>query len=151
MIQKIVTSFNFITTMTETFKFHLGMHVTNIQDTIDFYERLFGASPIKIEKDYAKFELDNPGLVISFIEKPDRVNPEFGHLGFRVNNQEELNEKRAVIEKHIAIELEEENTACCYAVQNKFWVSDPDGHRWEVYHFLKDVDTKTKQVTSTCC
>ncbi|WP_420576875.1 ArsI/CadI family heavy metal resistance metalloenzyme [Ekhidna sp.] len=123
----------------EPFKFHVGLNVTNIEQTTDFYKRLFGQEPVKVEKGYSKFELDNPGLVISFIESKN-PSPQFGHMGIRVNSDTDLAEKKAELESLMKIELEETNTSCCFAVQNKFWVKDPDGYEWEVYHFLKDDD-----------
>ena len=126
----------------EQFKFHVGMNVSDIEKSVPFYQKLFGADPIKVEKDYAKFELDNPGLVISFIQS-DKASPQFGHLGIRVNSQQELDKRKQEVESQLEIALEEKNTSCCYAVQNKFWVKDPDGYDWEVYHFLKD-DNKLK-------
>ena len=123
----------------EQFKFHIGLNVSDIEQTTNFYKRLFGQEPVKVEKGYSKFELENPGLVISFIESKN-VSPTFGHMGIRVNSDKELAEKKAELESLIEIELEETNTSCCFAVQNKFWVKDPDGYEWEVYHFLKDAD-----------
>ena len=123
----------------EPFKFHIGLNVSDIDETTKFYKRLFSQDPTKVEKGYSKFELDNPGLVISFIES-DKPSPSFGHLGIRVNSEEELAQKKSDVEKLLKIELEEKNTSCCYAVQSKFWVKDPDGYEWEVYHFLKDDD-----------
>ncbi len=132
-------------------KFHIGMHVTDIQKTVDFYQHLFGVQPIKQKKDYAKFELDNPGLVISFIESPKKVGNQFGHLGIRVNSQEELEAKKIEVSGYLEIALEEEATNCCYAVQNKFWVNDPDGYEWEVYHFIEDAEKKPKYSAVSCC
>lgn len=123
----------------EQFKFHIGLNISDIEATTAFYTRLFGQEPIKVEKGYAKYELDNPGLVISFIES-SHTGSHFGHLGIRVNSKEELAQKKAEVEGLLKIELEEKNTSCCYAVQDKFWVKDPDGYEWEVYHFLKDDD-----------
>ena len=82
-------------------------------------------------------------------------------MGIRVNNAAELRAKKAEIEKLLSIELEEKNTSCCYAVQDKFWVRDPDGYEWEVYHFLKDdtqmggrqvlaEDEKSKELVGCC-
>lgn len=132
-------------------KFHLGMHVSNIQDTVNFYQHLFGKEPVKLKADYAKFELDNPGLVISFIESPEKVGKEFGHLGIRVNSQEDLESKKREVSEYLQITLEEEATNCCYATQNKFWVNDPDGYEWEVYHFIKDSEAEEKNSMVTCC
>ena len=140
----------------EQFKFHIGLNVTDIQQTVSFYEKLFGAKPVKVEKDYAKFELENPGLVISFIQS-ENVSSQFGHMGIRVNSQEELKQRKKEVEAQIEIQLEEENTSCCYAIQNKFWVSDPDGYEWEVYHFInddnkiKDEQPKDSKVLVGCC
>jgi len=125
----------------EQFKFHVGLNVSDIEQTTNFYKRLFGQEPVKAEKGYSKFELENPGLVISFIESQN-PSPTFGHMGIRVNSDEELAEKKEQLEALMKIELEEKNSSCCYAVQNKFWVKDPDGYEWEVYHFLKDDDQK---------
>ncbi len=127
------------------------MNVSNIHNSINFYQKLFGTEPVKVEKGYAKFDLDNPGLVISFIEAPDKVAKDFGHLGFRVNSDEELRSKKTDLEKEIEIALEEENTACCYAIQNKFWVNDPDGYEWEVYHFLEDTKSNEKKYSAVGC
>lgn len=132
-------------------KFHIGMHVSDIQKTVDFYQHLFGSEPVKKKSDYAKFELDNPGLVISFIESPQKVGSHFGHLGIRVNSQEELEAKKSEVSGYLQIALEEEATNCCYAIQNKFWVNDPDGYEWEVYHFLEDTENKPKYSAASCC
>jgi len=137
----------------EQFKFHVGLNVSNIEQTINFYKRLFGVEPVKVKSDYAKFELDNPGLVISFIESKT-PSSKFGHLGIRVNSDVELAERKQAIEPLIDIKLEEKNTSCCYAVQNKFWVNDPDGYEWEVYHFLedaKDQGGRKENELVTCC
>ncbi|MEO9872328.1 ArsI/CadI family heavy metal resistance metalloenzyme [Ekhidna sp.] len=123
----------------EQFKFHVGLNVSNVERTTEFYQRLFGQEPVKVEKGYSKFELENPGLVISFIES-NNASPSFGHMGVRVNSSEELSQKKKELESLMKIELEEKNTSCCFAVQDKFWVKDPDGYEWEVYHFLKDDD-----------
>ena len=121
----------------EQFKFHIGLNVSNIDQTTNFYRKLFGQEPVKTKEGYSKFELDNPGLVISFIESKN-AGANFGHMGIRVNSHDELVAKKKEIESLIKIELEEKNTSCCYAIQDKFWVKDPDGYEWEVYHFLKD-------------
>ena len=137
----------------EQFKFHIGLNVSDIGQTTAFYQKLFGQEPVKVKQGYSKFELDNPGLVISFIEA-DKVGPQFGHLGIRVNNRLELAEKKQAIESLIDIKLEEKNTTCCYAVQDKFWVRDPDGYEWEVYYFIKDAEsgasTKSNDLVGCC-
>lgn len=137
--------------MNDQLKFHLSLFVSDIGKTIDFYQILFGLAPIKIESDYAKFELDNPGLVISFIQKPDAVRQDFGHLGFRVESEEALATKKKTLSAKMAIGIEEEKTTCCYAIQDKFWVNDPDGYEWEVYYFIEDVKGSQKKGVSVAC
>ncbi|NQZ75928.1 MAG: hypothetical protein HRT61_07425 [Ekhidna sp.] len=95
-------------------------------------------------------------MVISFIESKE-PSPQFGHLGIRVSTEEELKERKKNVESLLTIELEETNSACCYALQNKFWVKDPDGYEWEVYHFLQDSESMGGRTKSTkgdlvaCC
>lgn len=136
--------------MTNQLKFHLSLFVTDIQVSTEFYKTLFGQDPVKVKQDYAKFELDNPGLVISFIQKPDEVKPNFGHMGFRVESKEVLDHKKQILGKKLAIALEEENVACCYATQDKFWVNDPDGYEWEVYYFIEDLKQKNHSSVACC-
>lgn len=138
--------------MKDQMKFHLSLNVEDIQKTITFYQNLFGLKPIKVKADYAKFELDNPGLVISFIERKDKVRSDFGHLGFRVASDQILAERKATLSQLMKVKLEEENTNCCYAIQNKFWVEDPDGYEWEVYHFIEDAKSdEQKTQAHSCC
>lgn len=119
---------------------HISLHVKSIDETIDFYTKFFNASPAKVERGYTKFELDHPALTISFIESEKGVKSNFGHLGIQVKTKEELNEKLNLARGNKIVQLEEVETACCYAIQDKFWVKDPDGYEWEVYHFLEDVE-----------
>lgn len=138
--------------MEKPFKFHISLSVSDIEQSVTFYKKLFGTEPVKVKEDYAKFELDNPGLVISFIQRPDAVRPDFGHLGFRVDSNESLQMKKKELSQLLTISLEEENTACCYATQNKFWINDPDGYEWEVYHFIEDIpENKNRIAATTCC
>lgn len=133
-------------------KFHIALHVSDINRTTSFYRDLFGQEPVKIKEDYAKFELDNPGLVISFLQKPDEVQAGFGHLGLRVLSEKELSDKKALIEGKLQIALEEQNTNCCYAHQDKFWVNDPDGYEWEIYYVKEDSGQQEKRhQLSMCC
>lgn len=137
--------------MSEQIKFHIGLHVSDINRTVVFYQHLFDRPPVKQKSDYAKFELEEPGLVISFNEAPNHVANTFGHLGLRVTSPAQLATRKQDVEAHLEIALEEKNTNCCYAQQDKFWVTDPDGYRWEVYHFKKDVDKKDEKLETTPC
>lgn len=133
-------------------KFHLSLFVSDTEKTVNFYTRLFGTEPSKVKDDYVKFELADPALVISFIQSPGKVQSHFGHLGFMVNSTEEVEDRKAALKaSNIEIGLEEQEVACCYAKQDKFWVNDPDGYEWEVYHFIEDVNQNEEKYTAAPC
>lgn len=135
---------------TEDRAMHIGLHVSDISKTEKFYQILFGTDPVKSEPDYLKFELANPKLVISFIQKKGMTEgPDFGHLGIRVNSEEAVEEWHQRVKSSGLHTREEKEVACCYAVQKKFWVTDPDGYEWEVYQFLGDI--KQKVTDAACC
>lgn len=130
-------------------KFHVGLHVKDIEKTVDFYSGFLGKKPVKVKTDYAKFDLDNPALILTFNESPSHTAPGFGHLGIRVENSEELLSYRDKV-VNLGHEIKEEKgTRCCYALQDKFWVHDPDGYEWEVFQFLEDVEQNEEQ--TACC
>lgn len=118
---------------------HVSLQVASVQSTVDFYESLFGQAPAKVKPGYAKFELEQPGLVISFVEQTEgESSPSFGHLGIRVASESALKRYYDRVKSAGLQTIEEAQTRCCYALQDKFWVADPDGHRWEVYYFHED-------------
>lgn len=129
---------------------HISLFVSDIGATVEFYDKFFNEGAAKVKDDYAKYELDAPALTISFIQNPEKVNTS-GHYGIQVKTKEELNEKLNLARGHKLVELEEVETACCYAIQDKFWVNDPDGYEWEVYHFLEDVEKNQKKQAAACC
>ncbi|MEV0237997.1 ArsI/CadI family heavy metal resistance metalloenzyme [Nonomuraea sp. NPDC050786] len=115
-------------------RMHISMFVSDLAESVKFYEVFFGQPPTKYLDDYAKFEVAEPPLVISF--NPDRKPVPGGavnHLGVQVKSTDIV---MAMKERFAAAGFltdEEVATPCCYAVQTKVWVGDPDGNRWEVY------------------
>jgi catechol 2,3-dioxygenase-like lactoylglutathione lyase family enzyme len=105
---------------------HVSLYVSDLQQTIQFYSSFFGKDPVKIKPGYTKFVLDEPSLIISFVENRERVQPHFGHLGFQVETVEDLNIRLWEAQKKNLVTREETGTNCCYAKQDKFWVTDPD-------------------------
>lgn len=121
-------------------RMHVSLYVSNIQNSVLFYSAFFNQKPEKVKPGYAKFVLESPSLIISFVENKEKINSQFGHLGFQVDNAEEL-QKRLAAAKNTGLQIVEEmGVACCYAVQDKFWVMDPDGYHWEIYQFTKDAE-----------
>ena len=99
--------------------------------------------------------LEKPSLIISFVENKDRVQSNFGHLGFQVETPDELNQKLADAKGKNLVSKEEIGTNCCYAKQDKFWVNDPDNVQWEVYYFHADAEFNDPHYdmgeASACC
>jgi len=130
------------------------MHVS-LQNSVDFYILFFGIPPVKVKPGYAKFVLEHPSLIISFVENKERVQANFGHLGFQVETLDALNERLAVARTLNIVAKAEMGTNCCYATQDKFWVNDPDGVQWEVYYFHADADFNDPHYQTTqaeaCC
>jgi len=136
-------------------RMHVSYYVKDIQKTVSFYTAFFGVEPVKVKEDYAKFVLESPSLIISFVENADRVHANFGHLGFQVQTQEEVFSRLALAKSLGLTVTEELETSCCYAKQDKFWVTDPDGVMWEVYYFHHDVSFNdpryANETTEVCC
>ncbi len=136
-------------------RMHVSLYVSDIQRSVQFYSDFFGATPTKVKPKYAKFTLDNPSLIISFVENAERVQQNFGHLGFQVESIEDLNIKLWQAKKKNLVSKEEIGTHCCFAKQDKFWANDPDGVQWEVYYFHEDAEFNDPHYetdeASACC
>ncbi len=121
-------------------RMHVSLYVSNIQNSVLFYSAFFNQKATKVKPGYAKFVLESPSLIISFVENKEKINSQFGHLGFQVDSAIEL-QSRLADAKNAGLQIVEEmGVSCCYAVQDKFWVMDPDGYHWEVYQFTEDAE-----------
>jgi len=136
-------------------RMHVSLYVSDLEKSLQFYKAFFGVAPEKVKSGYAKFILEAPSLIISFIENAERVQSNFGHLGFQVETKEIMTEKLEVARLLGIVSKEEIGTACCYSVQDKFWAEDPDGVQWEVYYFHEDVEFNdphyTGEEANACC
>lgn len=136
-------------------RMHVSLYVSDLDKTLGFYTAFFGQEPAKVKPHYAKYVLDSPSLIISFVENPERVQGHFGHLGFQVETKQELAQRLEAARTKDLVRKEEIGTACCYAVQDKFWVEDPDGVQWEVYYFHEDAEFNDPHYesadASACC
>lgn len=111
---------------------HVSLNVSNIEASVAFYERAFGVSATKRRPGYAKFDLVSPLLNLTMQEAP-RTGTNASHFGVQVATTEDVLEAKSRFEAAGLQTLTEEDTACCYAVQDKVWVEDPDGNAWEVF------------------
>ena len=121
-------------------RMHVSLYVADIARTVNFYTSFFGQEPAKVKPGYAKYVLEQPSLIISFVQNPERVQANFGHLGFQVETLPEMEQRLEVALAKGLVSKEEKGTSCCYAKQDKFWATDPDGTQWEVYYFHEDAE-----------
>lgn len=136
-------------------RMHVSLYVSDLLASVNFYTSFFGVPAAKIKPKYAKYVLESPSLIISFVENPSRVQQNFGHLGFQVQTIEELNQRMEIAERQGLISKKEIGTNCCFAKQDKFWATDPDGVQWEIYYFHEDAEFNDPHYdfseNSACC
>lgn len=121
-------------------KFHFSLNVTHLDSAIAFYRVLLGVAPAKCYPDYAKFEMNDPPLVMSLEPTPHAPGGALNHLGFRVPTAAALVDMQHRLEAAGIATNREDGVECCYARQTKFWVKDPDRNLWEVYVLEADTD-----------
>jgi catechol 2,3-dioxygenase-like lactoylglutathione lyase family enzyme len=121
-------------------RMHVSLYVADLAATVNFYTAFFGQPATKVRRGYAKYVLDAPALIISFVENAARVASNFGHLGFQVETLAEMEQRLEAARRVGLVAREEMGTNCCYAKQDKFWVNDPDGTEWEIYYFHEDAE-----------
>lgn len=130
-------------------KAHVSLNVSNVDDSVAFYEKAFGVVATKRRPGYAKFDLEAPSLNLTMSEAP-RTGINASHFGIQVASTDDVLEAKARFEALGLATFSEEDTACCYAVQDKVWVEDPDGNSWEVFVVKADAPV-IKADASSCC
>jgi catechol 2,3-dioxygenase-like lactoylglutathione lyase family enzyme len=130
---------------------HVSLNVTNVDASVAFYEKAFGVTVTKRRPGYAKFDLEAPSLNLSMVETaPTGINA--SHFGIQVASSEDVAAAWARFKAAGLDTRTEESTKCCYALQDKVWVKDPDGNEWEVFVVLADADVMQEPKTrSACC
>jgi catechol 2,3-dioxygenase-like lactoylglutathione lyase family enzyme len=118
--------------------FHVSLHVADIDSAVERYRAILGVEPAKHYPDYAKFELSDPPVILSVNlgGAPGTV----GHLGIRHGETPEVLAELGRVRGTGLDVFEEQNTTCCYAEADKFWVKDADGMPWEIYSVTADSD-----------
>jgi len=121
-------------------RFHLSLNVSSLETAVTFFERAFGQPATKKRADYAKFELDQPPLVLSLEPRSPAQHGSLNHIGFRFADAESLVEAQRRMETAGIRTDREEGVECCYAKQTKFWVNDFDNRLWEFYVLEGDIE-----------
>jgi lactoylglutathione lyase len=136
-------------------RFHVHLHVQNLNQNINFYSALFGQAPARTENDYAKWMLQDPP--VNFAISTRGAQTGLDHLGFQVESDEELHALKSRAEQAELAMHDEGETTCCYARSDKYWLTDPQGLAWEQFHTLDHIPTfsETASAASTqataCC
>lgn len=134
-------------------RFHVHLHVEDLDKSIGFYSKLFAAEPARVESDYAKWMLDDPR--INFAISTRGAKPGIDHLGFQTDDTEELATMKARAEAADMALLDEGETTCCYARSEKHWVTDPQGIAWEHFHTLGNIpvfsEAQKADPAAACC
>jgi len=132
---------------------HVHLHVSDLEASRLFYQRFFDAGPVKLRPGYAKFLPAFAPINLALSEGQVGQGQRVDHLGVQVDSRDQLQELLARVKAAGLVVREEMGVDCCYANQDKFWVRDPDGLQWEVYHLNHDVEEEALASTAgaTCC
>lgn len=132
----------------------LALNVTDVDEAVAFYSKLFGVEPAKRKPGYANFAIADPPLKLVLIEGPGGGS--LNHLGVETESADEVVAAEARLSDEGVPTTGVDDTVCCYASKTETWVTDPDGAKWEWYVKTGDTEQMTNQVltageSATCC
>ena len=129
---------------------HISLDVHDVQASVQFYQKVFGLKPQKQTERYAKFDLLTPSLNLSLVATTGQVSV-VNHFGIEVQSVEEIASWKERLQQEGIIERVDENVSCCYARQDKLWVSDPDGNAWEIFTVHEQLEVTGPLSSTGCC
>jgi catechol 2,3-dioxygenase-like lactoylglutathione lyase family enzyme len=129
----------------------LALRVADLEGSIEFYSKLFGAEPAKRRQGYANFAIAEPPLKLVLIEGRGGEDTRMDHLGVEVASTDEVAQATDRLKTAGLATFEENDTSCCYALQDKVWVTGPGKEPWEVYVVKADTDDLAKAGAGTDC
>ena len=132
----------------------LALNVSNLAEAIEFYSKMFNATPAKVREGYANFAIADPPLKLVLIETPRDVMAEYqhlNHLGVELETTAQVESSIERFEQLGLVDSVEKDTTCCFAVQDKVWMQSPDGAPWEYYTVLADAPTYYATADQKCC
>jgi len=127
----------------QALKAHLALNVKDVDASLGFYRKLLGIEPSKVRTGYAKFDVQNPPLNLTLNQHVFSERGALSHLGIQVASTDDVLAIRERWTEAGLLTRDEMQTNCCYALQDKTWVRDPDGNEWEVFVVLEDNLAKT--------
>lgn len=122
----------------------LALNVSNVDEAVEFYQKLFGVEPAKRRPGYANFAITEPPLKLVLIEKPASAGT-LNHLGVEVETEVEVKVASDRLTQAGLVPVPEDGVDCCYALQNKAWITDPDGAPWEIYTVLEHTEPTPRE------
>jgi catechol 2,3-dioxygenase-like lactoylglutathione lyase family enzyme len=129
---------------------HISLDVRDVPASVAFYQKVFAVPPQKQTADYAKFDLVTPSLNLSLVSATGAISS-VNHLGIEVETLDEIVAWKLRLREQGLLERVEENTACCFARQDKLWFSDPDGNAWEVFTVHEQLAVTGSLKATGCC
>jgi len=138
-------------------RLQLALNVTDLDEAVDFYSRMFDTQPYKVKPGYANWEIANPPLKLVVFEQPDAEPGSINHLGVETETSDEVVTAEARLSGAGLTTTGIDDTICCFAEKVETWVHAPDGNRWEWYVKQADHETQLENVivssddTSSCC
>jgi catechol 2,3-dioxygenase-like lactoylglutathione lyase family enzyme len=134
-------------------KAHVAINVRDVTQSVEFYRKMLGIEPRKIRSGYAKFDVQNPPLNFTLNEVPFKDAGALSHMGIQVTSTMDVLNIRQKWADAGLVTRDEMQTDCCYAMQDKTWVRDPDGNEWEVFVVLADnlPESHTEELSNACC
>jgi catechol 2,3-dioxygenase-like lactoylglutathione lyase family enzyme len=137
----------------EALKAHLAINVRNVETSVEFYKKMFGIEPSKVRTGYAKFDVENPPLNFTLNQVSFGERGALSHLGIQVSSTEDVLATREGWHERGLLTRDEMDTNCCYAIQDKTWVHDPDGNEWEVFVVKEDnlPEVASKETGNAAC
>ena len=131
----------------QALKAHVALNVRDVETSTEFYKKMLGLEPSKVRKGYAKFDVMTPPLNLTLNEVPFSDRGALSHMGIQVASTADVLALREKWGEAGLVTRDEMQTNCCYALQDKTWVHDPDGNQWEVFVVLED----NLAETTSCC
>jgi len=119
----------------------LALNVESLDDAVDFYRKLFATEPAKRRPGYANFVIADPPLKLVLIEGTAQIPGTLNHLGVEFESTEAVAAAQTQLAGHGLVTDVEDDVTCCFAIQDKVWVSSPEGVPWEFYTVLADADS----------